>query len=135
MSEENVEIVRRAYAVLAEQGVEAMLALADPEFEMTTPASLAAEPDTYRGHDGVRRWFDSFDDALEDVSLEGREFTDAGDRVFAHTVLTGRGRSTGIEVEQHAFLLWTVRDGKVIRGDVFAERGPALEAAGLSDQP
>ena len=65
MSKENVEIVRRAYAALAEEGVEAMLAFTDPQFEMTTPSSLASEPDTYRGHDGVRRWFDSFNDALE----------------------------------------------------------------------
>ena len=54
MSEENVEIVRRAYA-LAEEGVEAMLAFTDPKFEMTTPSSPATERDTYRGHDGVRR--------------------------------------------------------------------------------
>lgn len=131
MSEENVEIVRRAHAVLAEEGIEAMLAFTDPEFEMTTPPSLASEPDTYRGHDGVRRWFYSFGDALEDVSVEGQEFTDAGDQVLVETVLRGRGRSTGIEVEQHAFVLWTLRDGLVVGGDVFAERGPAFEAAGL----
>lgn len=47
-SEENVEIVRRAYAALAEEGVEAMLAFTDPQFEMTAPSSLASEPDIYR---------------------------------------------------------------------------------------
>ena len=133
MSEENVEIVRRAYAALAEEGVEAMLAFTGPQFEMTTPSSLATEPDTYRGHDGVRRWFDSFSDALEGVYLEGQEFRATGDQVFVVTRLRGRGRSTGIDVEQQAFLLWTLRDGLVVRGDVFAERGPALEAAGLSE--
>ena len=55
MSQENVEIVRSAYAALAEQGVEAVLAFVDPQFEATTPPSLASEPDTYRGHEGVRR--------------------------------------------------------------------------------
>ena len=45
MSQENVEIVRRGYAALAEQGVEAVLAFTDPEFESTTPCSLAPEPD------------------------------------------------------------------------------------------
>jgi ketosteroid isomerase-like protein len=133
MSEENVEIVRRAYAALAEEGVEAMLAFTDPQFEMTTPPSLASEPDIYRGHDGVRRWFDSFNDGLEGVYLEGQEFTASADQVLVVTLLRGTGRSTGIEVEQQAFLLWTLRDGLVVRGDVFAERGPALEAAGLSE--
>ncbi len=131
MSQENIEIVRRAYAVLAEQGVEAVLAFADPEFEGTTPASLATEPDTYTGHEGVRRWFGSFGDAMEGVYLEGQEFTAAGDKVLVDTMLHARGRTTGIEAVQRAFVVWTLRDGLVTRADTFAERGQALEAAGI----
>ena len=131
MSQENIEIVRRAYAVLAEQGVEAVLAFADPQFEGTTPASLATEPDTYRGHEGVRRWFGSFGDAMEGIYLEGQEFTAAGDKVLVDTVLHARGRTTGIDAVQRAFVVWTLRDGLVTRADTFAERGQALEAAGI----
>jgi ketosteroid isomerase-like protein len=133
MSEENVEIVRRAYAALAEQGVEALLAFIDPEFEVTTPPSLASEPDTYRGHDGVRRYFDSFSEVMEGVYFEGREFTAVGDKVLVDTILHARGRTTGIAGVQHAFLVWTVREGMAIRADAFAEHGQALEAAGLSE--
>ncbi len=82
MSQENAEIMRRAYAALEKQGVEEMLAFTHPDFEMITPASLASEPDTYRGHDGVRRYFDSFGDAMEGVYLEGLEFIPAGDKVM-----------------------------------------------------
>ena len=42
-----------------------------PEFEVTTPQSLASEPDTYRGHEGIRRYFDSFYEAMENVYFEG----------------------------------------------------------------
>jgi ketosteroid isomerase-like protein len=133
MSHVNVEIMRSAYAALAEQGVEAILAFADPEFEATTPASLASEPDTYRGHEGVRRYFGSFGDAMEGVYLEGREFTSAGDKVLVDTKLHARGRTTGIETEQRAFLVWTLRDGLVVGLETFAERGQALEAAGLQE--
>jgi ketosteroid isomerase-like protein len=133
MSDQNVEIIRRASAALDEEGVEALLAYVHPDFEVTTPPSLASEPDTYRGHDGLRRWFGGFSDGLEDVSLEGLAFTPAGDKVLVHTVLRARGRTTGIEVEQQAFILWTLRDGLVSKGEAFAERGPALEAAGLSE--
>jgi ketosteroid isomerase-like protein len=133
VSEENVEIIRRATAALADQGLEAMLAYVHPDFEVTTPPSLASEPDTFRGHDGLRRWFGGFSDGLEDVSLESRELIPAGDQVLVRTVLLARGRSTGIDVEQQAFILWTLCDGLVSKGEVFAERGPALEAAGLSE--
>jgi ketosteroid isomerase-like protein len=133
MSQENVEIVRSAYAALAERGVEAVLAYADPEFEGTTPPELATEPGTYRGHEGVRRWFGSFGDAMEGIHLAGQEFTAAGDKVLVDTTLHARGRATGIETEQHAYVVWTLRDGLVTRAETFAERGPALEAAGLQE--
>ena len=133
MSQENVEIMRSAYADLAEQGAEAVLAYADPQFEATTPASLASEPGTYRGHEGVRRWFGSFGDAMEGVYFEGLEFTSSGDKVLVDTKLHARGRATGIETEQRAFLVWTLRDGLVTRVETFAEREQALKAVGPSE--
>ena len=134
MSQENVEIMRRAYAVLAEEGVEAVLAFADPDCESTTPPSLASEPDTYRGHEGVRRWFGSFGDAMEGVYLEGLEFTAVGDSVLVDTKLHARGRMTGIEAEQRAFVVYTLREGLVTRIEAFPEHAQALEAAGLNSE-
>ena len=129
MSQENVEIVRSGYAALAEHGVEAVLVFAHPEFEATTPPSLATEPGTYRGHEGVRRWFGSFGDAMEGVYFEGVEYTSFGDKVLVDTKLHARGRTTGIETEQRAFLVWTLRDGLVTKVETFADRAQALEAA------
>jgi ketosteroid isomerase-like protein len=129
MAEENIEILRRGYAALAEGGVEEMLELTDPEFELVTPSSLASEPGIFRGHDGVRAWFASFDGAMEGVRLEARTLEGFGDNVLVETVLHARGRATGIEAEQVAFLVWTVRDGLVVRGEAFAEREDALAAA------
>jgi len=129
MSEENIEIVRRGYAALAEQGVEAVLAFADPQIEATTPASLSSEPDTYTGHEGIRRYFASFGDAMEGIYFEGREFSSVGDKVLVDTTLHARGRTTGIETEQRAFLLWTLREGLVTGVETFADQAQALEAA------
>jgi ketosteroid isomerase-like protein len=129
MSEENVEIIRRGYAALAEEGVEALLPLTDPEFESTTPPSLASEPDTFRGYEGVRRWFDSFGDAMDGVYFEGKSFTPIGDKVVVDTILHARGRTTGIDTTQHAFVVWTLRNGKVLRAETFPAEEQALDAA------
>ena len=99
MSSRNVEIVRGGFEALNEGGVEALLPLVHPEFEMTTPPNLAAEPDTYRGPEGVRRYFDSFYDAMDEVRFEPGEFREVGGRVIAQSTLIARGRATGIEVE------------------------------------
>ena len=67
------------------------------------------------------------------VYLEGLEFIPAGDKVMAVASLRARGRSTGIEAEQRAFLVWTLRDGLVIGLEAFPERAEALEAARLEE--
>jgi ketosteroid isomerase-like protein len=125
----NVDVVRAAYAALAEGGIDAALGFIDPAFETTTPPSLAAEPDTYRGHDGIRRYFASFGDAMEGVHFEGKDFSAVGDRVVVDTQLRARGRTTGIETAQRAFVVWTLRDGLVTAVEAFADQGSALEAA------
>jgi hypothetical protein len=128
MSGRNVEIIREGFEALSEGGVEALLPLVHPEFEMTTPANLAAEPDTYRGPEGVRRYFDSFYEAMDEVRFEPAEFREAGERVIAPSTLTARGRATGIEAKQEVVLVWTLRDERVIRIEVFATLDEALEA-------
>lgn len=123
-----VELVRTGFETLREGGVEALLPFIHPEFEMTTPANLAAEPDTYRGPEGIRRYFDSFYEAMDEVRFEPGEFREAGGRVIAQSTLIARGRATGIEVKQEVVLVWTLKDEKVIRLEVFATLDEALEA-------
>lgn len=132
MSDENVEIIRRGFETMQRDGWQTLFSLIDPEFELTTPPDLAMEPDTYRGEAGLRRYFESFEDAMEDIQIvpEG-EFLGAGEKVFVPFRLSARGRETGIEATQHAFQVWTMRAGKGLRVEIFASREQALEAAGL----
>lgn len=130
MSGDDIAVVRAGFEALSEEGVEGLIPLIDPEFEVTTPPDLAAEPDTYRGPDGVRRYFDSFYDAMDEIRFEPREFLKAGGRVIVPVTLTARGRTTGLEARQEFVMVWTLRDGKALRVDVFATVDEALEAAG-----
>jgi ketosteroid isomerase-like protein len=133
MSEENVEIIRRAYEALASGGTEAFLEYIHPEFEGTTPPHLGAEPDTYRGHSGVWRYFDSFSEAMDDIRLTGHTFHDVGDHVVVEMTLEARGKTTRIDVGQRLFQVWEIRDGKAVKLENFATLDEALEAAGLSE--
>ncbi len=45
----------------------------------------------------------------------------------------GRGRGSGVEVDARFYDVYTLRNGKIVRVDEFAEREDALEAAGLSE--
>lgn len=123
---------RRVFAAMNEQGLEAALDDIDPEFEMTTPPDLAAEPGTFSGHAGIKRWFDSFDEAMEKIRIEPSELRDAGrDHVAASFTLSARGRTSGLEFNQNAAMLMTMREGRLLRIEYFGDVDEA-EAEGRS---
>ena len=129
MAQDNVELVKGGFAAYAERGVEGMLEFTAPDFELTTPPSLASEPDTYRGEAGLRRYFDSFFEAMDSVELDGHEFFAVGDRVVVDFTLRARGRTTGIEAEQHAFMVWTLDGAMAHRLEIFPSKEEAISAA------
>jgi ketosteroid isomerase-like protein len=130
--ESNIEIVKRGFEALDSGGIDAMIELLDPDFEATVPPELSVEPDTYRGHEGMRRYFAAFE-GLENVRFEFVDAVERGDQVVATMRLRAKGTDTGIEVEQLAYQVWTVREGKAVRVEAFANRADAIEAAGLGN--
>lgn len=130
MPDSNLEVVKQGYEALAKDGPEGWLPLFHPEFEMTTPAALASEPGTYRGPDGIRRWFDEFHEAMEEVRLEPHEFREVGEWIVVPFSIVATGRSTGLEVEQRAVQAWQLRDGQAYRLLLFADLEEALAAIG-----
>jgi ketosteroid isomerase-like protein len=127
---ENVEIVKRGFEAFNEGGAEGVLPFFHPEFEATTPPELASEPDTYRGHEGVRRWFDSFYEVMDEIRWEPKEFHAVGERVVVEFTLRARGRSTGLDFGQNAVMVWELRDGKAIGLELYTSLEEALAAAG-----
>jgi len=126
VAEDNVEIVRSGFDAFNEGGVDALLLFVHPDFEVTTPPELASEPDTYRGHEGVRRYFDSFYEAMEEIRWDAQSFREVGDRVVVEFTLRARGKSTGLEVAQDAVMVWSLVDGKAIGLQLFPTLDEAL---------
>jgi hypothetical protein len=57
----------------------------------------------------------------------------AGDHVIAAQTFRGRGKQSGVETSWDLWQVWTLRDGKGIRGRGFTSEEQALEAAGLRE--
>jgi ketosteroid isomerase-like protein len=131
---ENVEIVKRGFSAFDQGGVEALLEFVHEDFEASTPPGLASEPDTYRGHAGVRRYFDSFYEVMDAIRWESHAFHEVGDKVVVEFTLYARGKSTGLEFGQQAVQVWTLRDGKGIRLELFPTLEEATAAVG-GDSP
>jgi ketosteroid isomerase-like protein len=128
MSESPAAVVRALFERVNAGEIDAGIELLAPDAVFVVPPDASAEPDTYRGHDGARRYFSGFDGVLDEVRfelLDLEQVTD--DTLLAATRLRGRGTSTGIPVEQDTFVLLTVRDGLVSSIRAYADRKSALE--------
>jgi ketosteroid isomerase-like protein len=125
----NLEIVQRGFEAFNREGIEGIIPLIHPDFEAITPPDLASEPDTYRGPDGVRRWFRSFDEVMDQIRWDSRGFRQVGDRVVVEFTLRARGKTTGLDFGQEAVMVWELRDGKAIRLALYPTLDQALAAA------
>jgi ketosteroid isomerase-like protein len=132
MSEENVELVERAFEALNRRDVDAFLESAVPEVVQDWSRAVGPQRGIYRGPDDVARFLRSWWDAFDESVIVVDELIDAGDQVVAVFHGRQRGRASGIEVEgRGAVLVWSVRDGKIASATLYQKRHEALEAVGL----
>jgi ketosteroid isomerase-like protein len=133
VSDENVEIVRRVYEATARRDTEAVLALYHAKVEWDTsqdpPMGTMFGSATYRGYDGLRRFFHEWYEAWEDIANDPEELIDAGDDVIVVVTDRARGRASGAEVARTHASVWTIKDGKIVRVAWFPTRAEALKAA------
>jgi ketosteroid isomerase-like protein len=133
MSQEDVEVVRSALTAANRGDREAALRFVHPAIVIDA-TRRAVNPTTYVGVEGVRRWFAERSEVWEDFRLEPVELIDAHDRVLVIGRLVGKGKASGAMVGQPVRGLWTVRHGRIVRGEIgYAHRREALEAAGLRE--
>ena len=134
MSQENVDVVRAIYNAWQLGDYRAAFERFDEDVEWFGPPDVS-NSGVARGHEGVRRSLGRWLAAWDDHEFELRELIDCGDRVLAAGWQRGRGKGSGVEVSEEIFSVWTLRARKVIRQQMFRDRGQALEAAGLQEQP
>ena len=132
MAQENVEVVRGAFQVLAAEGMDAALAFFAPDCVWYTSDRFPDAP-AFHGHDGMRSLRGAFTEIFDDWRYEVDDIREAQDRVVALIHMVGEMRRSASSVSQPMGLVIDLRGGKI--GDVraFATWAEALDAAGLSE--
>jgi ketosteroid isomerase-like protein len=126
MTESPAAVVRRFFERYQQAGVDGALELITPETVLVVPPEASAEPDTYEGPDGGRRYFAGFEGALDDVRFELVDVEETSpDTAIVEMRLLGRGAATGIEVAQTTFLVITVGGETILRIVAHADRSSA----------
>jgi ketosteroid isomerase-like protein len=133
MSQENLEIVRLLFSAFEKTGPEGTFRFLSPEIEWEVRPDL---PDsrTYRGHDGVRELLATFEDVLDEQWYSPRELIPAGELVVVPLRWGGRGKTSGVKVEEREETwVLTLQDGAITRVTEYATKEAALDAVGLSE--
>ena len=130
MSEGNVEALETGYAAVNRGDVDGLLEVVHPDVEFTSLIA-EAEGETFRGHDGIRRWWKEVVLALGGLHGEPEEVRDLGDTVVARVL--GTYRPSGVEVRQTVWNVVRFRDGKATWWQFFRTEEEALEAIARSE--
>ena len=134
MSQENVEIVRAAFAAWNAGDLDAVFAHFHPEL-VYHPRADEPDPSPHVGRNAYERLINGFVDSFSEVTFEVLELTDAGDRVITSTVLNavlhGQGGASGASVSDTYVFVHRLRDGLITEAWEYKTKEEALEATGL----
>jgi hypothetical protein len=133
MSQENVELTQRAIDAFNRRDLGAYLALQDPDVEFTPYEVWVQGGEPYRGHAGVRSWWEESFAVFPNLRAEVYEIRDFGDKTFTHGRLRGQGAGSGAAIERAMWLVNEWRDKKCVWWCSFESEGEALEATGLKE--
>jgi ketosteroid isomerase-like protein len=126
-SPELLERVRRGYELwnCAEPDLMVDLYAEDGELDLS---AVFSDMSPYRGHESMRRQIDAIWEAWEGVRIDPLDVFDVGGgRVVVDIRLWGKGKRSGVEIDQRFAFLYTFRaaDNKIVRSQLF----PTVQAA------
>jgi ketosteroid isomerase-like protein len=127
MSQENVEAARRCLEAYVRGDYDEALEYLAPDVVWEIGQELPA-----RGPAEVREVWRRWDAEWEEMETVVEEIVDAGDQLMMAVRYRGRGRSSGVAVNDLIFEVHTLRDGRCIRKVEFPTRAEALASVGLS---
>jgi ketosteroid isomerase-like protein len=133
MSEENVDIVSKALAAL-DPSLDRVVEFWDPKIDWRAIEGAPDDVGVFQGREALRRYYAQWYETFDDIDAETEELIDAGDQVVAMLHVIGRMKGSDATIDMRLGIVYTIRDGLIVRGREYASRDEALEAAGISGQ-
>ena len=131
MSQQNVDVVRKAYEAFGRGDIPAVVEAFDPNIEWVSPVGQYRIGGVHKGPDAiVKNFFMQLGELWGDtLDVTPKELIDAGgDRVFALGTVVGKGQATGKMVETPYIHSFTLKNGKVTRFEEFLDTATINQA-------
>jgi ketosteroid isomerase-like protein len=134
MSQENVELIRRAFKAFNDRDWDVIPVLFTDDVEWRLIGGFAdVMGSDFRGHEGLRQWLTDWVDNLG-VQTAIEAVYDVDDRVAIITRSVAAGGTSGAPATLRSGQVYFFRDGQISAVDNYYEASDALEAVGLSEQ-
>jgi ketosteroid isomerase-like protein len=134
MSQENVEIVRRANTFGNAGDFDSFFELFDPDIEFRDLQHAPDLPEIIRGIDAFRLMAATWTEVYDEFRADIHEYIDAHPWVICDSHWYGRGKGSGIEIDLRAADAYEVRNGKIVRViNGYHDVATALKAVGLEE--
>lgn len=127
MPSENLANLQAGYAAFARGDIDAVLEIMDPDIEWVLPDSTPLGG-RYHGRQEVLGFFGRLAELMEGLTVEPREYIEAGERIVVICHTTGRGRGGTLDTD--LCHVWRVRDGKGVEFLEFADTARMRAALG-----
>ena len=102
-----------------------VLELLHPDMEWHEPAP-GPDAGTHAGRESFERFLQGWLDSFDVFRIELERVVVHDDRLIAVIRQTGRGRSSGVEVDARLAHIWTVEDGRAVRWEAVPNPDEAL---------
>ncbi len=133
MSGDDAHRIQAWFEAIRQGADEDVFELLDPAITWEPRADLPDTDVSYRGREGVRRLFASFQDVMDEIWFEPRELIEAGGRVVAPLRWGGRGKGSGVGFEEREETwVFTLSAGRIVHVKEYATKSEALEAIDVS---
>jgi ketosteroid isomerase-like protein len=130
MSQENIEVVRRAWEAVERGDLESAAHHVDPNAEIHD--FDIPDGGIYHGQEGFLTWNAHWGEGWETWRIEDLELRPVGeDQVLALFRMVARGAGSGIEIDRLDAIAYKVREARIVRLEYFNDRRQALEVVGL----
>jgi ketosteroid isomerase-like protein len=134
MSEANVELVRPALLAGSGGDFSVLEALSDPSIEWDMSGVMGwVEQQIVRGPQEVLEFLEGWRQSWEGWHFDVEEVREVRGQVYAGIHERAKGADTGVSVDQRRYLVFTLRDNKIVRVRMFSDRREALKAVGLAE--
>jgi SnoaL-like domain len=134
MSTSGEELARRAGRAFQDRRLDEFLELMDPAVELTPLLGSELAGTVYRGHEGVRHWWDHCFSVFGDCEISIDEVREIGDHLLAATRFKGTRSEGWLQPELVLWTLSEVHGGRILRWQTFHTEAEALEAASLGSE-